>query len=89
MGKNRGRKDSSKDRTRWEYRRIIRWSRWGQRSTQFPWLQGRARLGASGGEQTQEVGRKVVLRPDVGIEGEKPRLVEKVWVVAISGLHVG
>jgi len=36
-----------------------------------------------------EVERKDVLQSGEGIEGEKPRLVEKVWVVATSELRAG
>jgi hypothetical protein len=52
-------------------------------------LERKAQVGASGEERTREDGKMVVLLPDVGIEGEKPRLAEKVWVVATSEPRVG
>jgi plasmid stability protein len=61
----------------------------GRRSTRFLWLEKRVRVGASVEGRTQEVERKDVLRSGVGTGEEKPRLVEKAWVVAIFERRVG
>ena len=52
-------------------------------------MERKAQVGASAEEQTRGAERRVVLPPDVGIEEERPRLVEKVWVVVTSERRVG